>query len=57
MKKLVLGALCLVLGAGAVRAEGPEGEKGMTIYFTNDIHTHVDNDPAKGASAIRMSPG
>ena len=57
MKKLVnkeLFALSLLLFTSLVaRAEGPDGEKGVTIYFTNDIHTHVDNDSANGG--IRYS--
>ena len=52
MKKQITLSLLLFTSLVA-RAEGPDGEKGVTIYFTNDIHTHVDNDSANGG--IRYS--
>ena len=46
-------SLLLFTSFFSVGASASDDTKDVTIYFTNDIHTHVDNDPASGG--IRYS--
>ena len=47
MKRLMLMALAFAAGLPWALADG-DCRKGVTILFTNDAHTHVDNKRGRG---------